>query len=217
VLDGEAWQVRPLAVTDVPRAATLLAAALDDDPAYRFLFPHPAERTRGLRDLFARNLHTHLPYRCTSVALDGDRLVGTVTFRPPGGFAISVWTMLRRGLIPFGLAHGTSAVRRLFALKETYDDLENRLSRGERHWYVHMMAVDPQAQGRGIGARLLHEVLSQTADAVGSVRAPAVLTTHKERNVVFYKRAGFEVDDVRAVSLMREPSYRVWSMRRPLA
>ncbi len=216
MLDGHSLHVRALEAADIPATATMLAAALDDDPAYRFLFPRADERADGLKDFFAGNLRTHLPYRCTRVALDDGQLVGTVTLRPPEGFSISLWTMLREGLIPFGVAHGTSAVQRLFALKKTYDALETRLSRGERHWHVHMMAVDPQRQGRGIGAGLLQEVLAQTADAAATAeeRPPAVLTTHKERNVVFYERAGFEVDEVQAVSMPRTAPYRVWSMRR---
>src|SRR5678815_5319297 len=102
----------------VGMAAAILADAMDDDPAYRYLMPTAATRTRGLSDYFARSLRTYLPHRCTYVALDGSDTSGTVTLRPPGGIDISTLTMIRRGLLPFAVTHGLAAVRRLFALKD---------------------------------------------------------------------------------------------------
>jgi GNAT superfamily N-acetyltransferase len=148
-------------------------------------------------------MRTHLPYRCTYVGIIGRALVATVTMRPPAGVSISLLTMIRRGLLPFALAHGHRAVRRLFTLKNTYDALESRLARGQQHWLVHMMAVDPSRQGKGLGTHLLNRVLDTAVAprATGSA-PPAVLTTHKQRNVIFYQRAGFVVDRVEDVSLM---------------
>jgi GNAT superfamily N-acetyltransferase len=207
--------VRPLAVADVAATASLLAAAFDDDPGYSFLFPRREDRRAGLEDFFAGNLRTHLPYRCTHVAVVGPAIAGTVTMRPPDGFAISTLTMIRNGLVPFALAHGPGAVQRLFALKNAYDEIVARLARGGRHWLVHMMAVDPTWQGRGFGSRLLDRILEATADTPSTRGAPpAILTTHNERNVIFYERAGFEVAGVEDVALRGEPPYPVWCMRR---
>jgi GNAT superfamily N-acetyltransferase len=211
----DAILVRLVEPRDVAATAALLAAAMDDDPAYRFLFPNREERRAGFEDFFARNLRTHMAYRCTHVGLIGTAVVATVTMRPPSGFSASMLTMLRRGLLPFALAHGWGAVRRLLALKETYDAIEGRLARGEPHWLVHMMAVDPARQGTGLGSQLLRRVLELTAGARPTPGAPpALLTTHTERNVVFYQRAGFEVAAVERVSLNGEPPYPVWTMHR---
>jgi GNAT superfamily N-acetyltransferase len=160
-------------------------------------------------------LRTHLPYRCTYVGVVGPTVVATATMRPPEGVSISMLTMLRRGLLPFAYARGLQAVRRLLILKGAYDAIETRLARGERHWLVHMMAVAPACHGMGLGSRLLRFIMDATVDARRTEGlSPAVLTTHKKRNVVFYRRAGFAVDDVRDVSLMGEAPYSVWSMRR---
>jgi GNAT superfamily N-acetyltransferase len=195
--------------------SALLAAALDDGPAYAFLFPHRQERRLGLEDFFARNLRTHLPYRCTHVALIGPAVVATVTMRPPGGISISLFTMIRGGLLSFALTHGPGAIRRLLAVKEKYDAIEARLARSERHWLVHMMAVDPTRQGEGLGSRLLACILDLTVDArITRGHALAILTTHRKRNVLFYERAGFEVIGVEDVSMLSEAPYPVWSMRR---
>jgi GNAT superfamily N-acetyltransferase len=207
--------VRALEPADIRATAALLAQAMADDPAYGFLFPRGRDQRAGLEDFFARHLRTHLPYRCTYVGVVGGAVAATMTMRPPGGVRISMLTMIRRGLLPFASAHGLRAVRRLLALKDTYDAIESRLAGGERHWLVHMMAVDPARQGRGLGSHLLHFVLDATVEAPTNGERPlALLTTHKERNVAFYERAGFEVDGVQSTSLMGEPPYPVWSMRR---
>lgn len=210
-----ALAVRSLEPADVGATATLLAEALDDDPAYRFLFPRAENRRAGLEDFFGRNLRAHLPYRCTHVGVVGAAVVATVTMRPPDGVSTSLLTMIRRGLLPFAFANGFRSVQRLLVLKKTYDALETRLARGDRHWLVHMMAVSPVRQGTGLGSRLLDFILDTTVDArTRGAAPPAVLTTHKRRNVVFYERAGFEVDDVQDVSMMGAAPYPVWSMRR---
>jgi GNAT superfamily N-acetyltransferase len=210
--------VRPLEPADLGATAVLLAAAFEEDPGYGFLFPNRRERRAGLEDFFARHLRTHLPYRCTYVAVIGSAVVATATMRPPDGFSISVLTMIRRGLIPFALAHGPTALRRVFAVKKQYDALEARLARGERHWLVHMMAVAPARQGQGLGSRLLDRVLKTTVDAPATRGEPAaVLTTHNRRNVVFYERGGFELVGVEDVSMMGDAPYPVWCMRRSRA
>ena len=186
---------------------------MNDDPAYRFLFPDPAERKRGLTDFFVRHLRTHLPYRCTFVMLDGPDLLGTVTVRPPGGVPISLLTMVRHGLGPFALRNGRGAVKRLFTLKRVYDELEEKVARGERHWHVHMMAVVPSRQGRGLGTELLAGAFALSAAAPGAPPLPIVLTTHTERNVVFYQRLGFDVANRCDVSPDGGEPYPVWSMR----
>lgn len=184
---------------------------MDVDSAYRYLFSDPAERYRGLERLFDRNLHIHLSRRCTYVGLDeSGRVAGTVTLRPPHFIPISTWTMLRRGLLPFALQHGRSATRRLFWLKDKYDALEAELAGHAPHWYVHMMAVQPDLQGRGVGTELLARAME---DAVPSKStAPVVLTTHLRENLVFYQRARFRITWEQTVQPPGGAPYPVWGM-----
>lgn len=200
----------PLRATEIMSVALLIARAMEVDPAYRYLFPEDATRTARLSDLFARNLRTHLPHACTHVLHQDGVCAGTVTLRPPAGVPISKLTMVRRGLLPFVLAHGPRAVERLFWLKGTYDALEREVARGKPHWHVHMMAVRSDLQGRQLGSRLLKQVLESNLE-----REPArvtVLTTHLPRNVVFYRRCGFEVVDERRLQPPRGEPWTVWSM-----
>jgi ribosomal protein S18 acetylase RimI-like enzyme len=214
--DDRQLAVRVMELRDVPGAAALLADALYDDPAYRFLMPDVATRSAGLVAFFAGNLETHLPHACSYVLSEADSVIGTVTVRPPQGVPISVLTMIRHGLLPFARRHGLSAVRRLLLLKEVYDGLEHDVARGASHFHVHMMAIASDRQGRGLGSRLLAEVFRRSVDAPGGRASPTVLTTHREQNVTFYGRLGFTVSDSRELTLTPASSpFRVWSMFRP--
>lgn len=205
--------IRPCTTQDVDATADMLAHAFEVDEAYRYLMPNAATRTNGLRGFFAGNLRVHLAHRCTQVMLDAEqRVIATVTLRPPGGIHISGGTMLRHGLLPFAFSHGVAAVKRMFWLKAIYDDLEANAAQRSAHWYVHMMAVHPEHQGQGLGSQLLRHVL----DAAHKVDANAntVLTTHLQANVTYYRRAGFEITDQRTLTPPGSHPYTVWSMRK---
>lgn len=200
-------RVIPLTATHVEPLATMLAHTFDDDAAYRYLFPNASTRARGLRDFFAGNLKLHLSHRCTFVAeSSGGEPLATVTLRPPAGFHISWWTMLQSGLLGFVIKHGRTTVQRMLWLKETYGQLEQNAAKHAPHGFVHMMAVSPAQQGRGLGSWLLAEVMGKHA------RSQVVLTTHLTRNLTFYRRHGFEVVEERTLTPPSSTPYPVWSM-----
>jgi len=148
----------------VARVADILAHAFEEDAAYRYLMPDLQTRLAGLRDFFERNGTLHLAHRCISLMVDADdRVLATVTVRPPGGVGINTLRMVRLGLLPFALAHGVGAVKRLFWLRDTYDALEREAALGAPHLYVHMMAVHPRFQGQGLGGRMLMAALATRA------------------------------------------------------
>ncbi len=77
----------------------------------------------------------------------------------------------------------------------------------EPHWFLDQLAVEPAAQGRGIGRALLEH-------AIGLARAdgrPLVLETGTPDNVALYERFGFRV--IRAEDAPGGGP-RVWWMRR---
>ena len=59
---------------------------------------------------------------------------------------------------------------------------------------------------------MLERALGMSQDS--SAPCPTVLTTHKERNVTFYARAGFAVVDERELRLRQAVPYRVWGMEK---
>jgi len=59
----------------------------------------------------------------------------------------------------------------------------------EAHWYLPQIGVDPNAQGKGIGAALMAYALARCDQE----QSPAYLEASKPQNIPFYKRYGFEV------------------------
>jgi ribosomal protein S18 acetylase RimI-like enzyme len=81
----------------------------------------------------------------------------------------------------------------------------------EPHWYLPLIGVEPLAQGRGLGARLMQPVL-EICDRDGVV---AYLESSNGRNIPFYERLGFRVlarlhagDSPELVPMLREPIAR---------
>ena len=56
-------------------------------------------------------------------------------------------------------------------------------------WYLSIIGIAPQAQGRGLGRKLLEPMLAEAAAATAS----CYLETFSMRNVTFYTRLGFGV------------------------
>lgn len=77
----------------------------------------------------------------------------------------------------------------------------------EPHWLLDQIAVEPEAQGRGVGAALLRH-------AVGLAQAdgrPITLETGVEANVARYERFGFRVVES---AVAPDGGPRIWFMRR---
>ncbi len=75
------------------------------------------------------------------------------------------------------------------------------------HAYLWFLGVTPEAQGHGVGSRLLQHA-SARLDANGE---PAYLETQTERNVALYRRHGFEVISEHRC---RSDAPMMWSMWR---
>ena len=79
----------------------------------------------------------------------------------------------------------------------------------EPHLYVPYVGVAPEAQGAGLGTRLLGRTLER-ADAAA---LPAYLEATSERNAALYERLGFE--HLGAFTVLGSPP--LWPMRRPMS
>ncbi len=59
----------------------------------------------------------------------------------------------------------------------------------ELHWYLPLVGVEPNAQGKGLGGALMRHAVAR-CDSDGAV---AYLESSNERNIPLYERHGFEV------------------------
>lgn len=187
------------------QAAGLLARAFRDEPNFVDLFPDPATRRRALPHVFGSLLRDAGAAGRVHTATRASDLVGVAVWLPPGGFPLTAGRVLRT--LPDGLRMAAAAPRSLARVLR-FTAGAAALHPDEPHWYLAAVGVDPEAQGHGIGTRLLRPVLGE-ADATGR---PCYLETHRRRNVAWYQTLGFEV---RAETSLTRGGPRTWTMLRP--
>jgi len=133
---------------------------------------------------------------------------GVAAWLSPGTGLPSFLQQSRAGMLWLPWMFGLRGFMRLLA----YDEVARRLHHQyapEPHWYLAIVAVDPDRQGRGIGSRLMAPMLAQ-AD---TQRMSCWLDTHQEQNVRLYERHGFEVAE--RVTIPGHPIPVYGMLRRP--
>jgi ribosomal protein S18 acetylase RimI-like enzyme len=189
---------------DLPRAAAMLARAFRDNPAMLGLLKGDAaearERTlRGVMLGFTRSVQRD---GVVEVVKEGDSIAAASLVFPPGRFPpsiigqlITTWGVLSSRL---GRAHRFALADREMRRKHIH----------EPHWFLWVLGVEPERQGRGLGSRLLRS-LSKKADAE---RMPCYLETDRQTSVRIYQNHGFQVlsDEV-----LRGVDTQMWFMQRP--
>jgi ribosomal protein S18 acetylase RimI-like enzyme len=98
--------------------------------------------------------------------------------------------MVRTGLLLLPFKVGWSGFWRMMNLNSRLDKVREQQV-PEPHWYLMALGVAPSRQGQGIGSDLLQPILTH-ADAESQL---CYLETFSERNLTFYERQGFEVQE----------------------
>ena len=190
-----ALSVGPLPETRLKEASTLTSAAFVDSPSYRHIFEGltKCERLAALEWLFERNFE--LRKDMARAAFDADRrLICSFLLEPPDAPEISLWQMIRSGLLMLPVRFGRRPFLRLLSVKEYYDGCFREVFRDgaldrSRYCTLERMVVSPACQGRGVGSACLGAALQECDDRGLGV----VLTTQEPRNARFYGKLGFEV------------------------
>jgi GNAT superfamily N-acetyltransferase len=195
----EAASVRPAVADDAPRLATALARAFADDPGFSHLLPEPHDRTERLERFFRTELE--------GIAMTRGRLwttehvVGAAIWMPPDAWRVPVSATLREvpaAVRVFG--------RRLPLALRSRLRMERRHPAKPPHWYLAVMGVDPEWQGRGLGTALMLPAL-ETLDSQG---IPAYLESSTPRSRALYQRNGFEVTGEFNLPANGPPLWAMW-------
>ena len=167
--------------------ATALYASLADDPFYRALEDSVADRSRSKQAMLA-----YYDYSILEAAQ-----YGHVVQPEPDRFGISVWAV---PLASATAAHKAAAKKTALgavmgeASLQLYTDISASMSRttgplvSDRDWYLSILGVLPEYQGKGLGKDLIRPILDK-ADSAG---AATYLETFTPRNMSFYRRLGYQ-------------------------
>jgi uncharacterized protein YhfF/GNAT superfamily N-acetyltransferase len=191
----EVHRARP---DEVPALAGVLARAFAGDPMMTWPLITDDDRPSRIRAVFEI---TDTPFADEGWMWSAADGLGAMSLLPPGSEAreqelAEACAPALNSLTPDGGAR--------------YDALWawiwSRMPR-EPYWLLDQLAVEPAAQGRGIGGALIrHAIAMAEADGV-----PLVLETGRETNLALYRHHGFEVFDEGEAP---DGGPRIWFLRR---
>lgn len=192
--------VRRARLQDAAALSATLGAAFADDPVWSWLLPDAASRERRLCRFFALELrHVVLPRGEAWAPADGND--GSCLALPA-----DAWRLPLRAQVAHGPEFARVFGRRLGHAFALVTLMERRHPRGP-HVYIPYVGVAPWAQGRGLGSKLMFEVLTG-ADRDG---LPVYLEASSARSAQLYERHGF----VRTGEITVGGSPPLWPMLRP--
>jgi GNAT superfamily N-acetyltransferase len=177
--------VEELIRKDETAAVATLSAAFAGYP----LFPPlcaSVERRPHVIVAFCRFLF-HMSLRCRGAFAIADRSAVALTW-PPGSEWPGRWANLRAGGLSLVWHLGWHASRLLTRLESAFDAARGKHVPGP-HWYLPLLGVRPESQGRGLSRAVLQPIF----DAADRQRVPVYLETMTEANVAIYRRLGFEL------------------------
>lgn len=194
--------IGPLRRTSIDTAAVTMERAFLSDPLFIWVFPRSATRATALRTFMRGGLEYGVRYGRVTSAHDAK----AVSIWVPPGPGLTMPRMVRSGFfgLPFRIGFGPFA--RFIGANEVMDKIHKR-GVPEPHWYLMLVGVDPELQGRGVGSALVKEGLIQ-ADRGGF---PCYLETSEKRNLAFYERHGFFVLEE---TVLGKGGPVAWAMRR---
>lgn len=178
-------RVRPATADDLGEIGRALTRAFHDDPLGIWLMPDDEVRWKRSPASFrvqARNAMEKGGVWTT------DDLIGAALWSAPGRWKDTARQVVRQ--LPSLVALGRNVPRALRVFRR----LEQRHP-SEAHWYLDVVGIDPDHQGRGAGTALLRPVLDRCDDE----GVPAYLVSSNLANVPFYERLGFRPTDELAI------------------
>jgi len=176
-MESPAIEVRSAKPDESAQTVACIVAAFITDPLCRYAWPSPHQHLEGMPLVVARLAGASFDHGTADVT---DDFLGAGLWLPPG-------------VHPDG--EGLDELIRETAKPEHRDDLLVTFEKmaeshpAEPHWYLPLIGVEPNAQGRGFGAALLRHALARS-DENG---VPAYLESSNPRNIPLYQRHGFEV------------------------
>jgi ribosomal protein S18 acetylase RimI-like enzyme len=194
----EAESVRKASSEELGRLAAILTRAFDDDPAMRWTLNNDARRRKLLErsfDLYLRKLWFKQD-ECYTTA----NVVGAIVWELPGQWKASILQQLRM-LPSMARINGRLLPRvlRALAVLESNHPVEP-------HYYLPVVGVEPEWQGRGLGTALMRPIV----DRCDEEKLPAYLEATSSHNRALYERHGFEVTEQFMLGPGSPPLWRMW-------
>jgi len=189
---------------DLQVAARMCAHAFEEEPHTVYFFADEERRSRDSVEFFRMRIRYGLRYgevRVTSTDLEG-----IAVWLPAERAAMTMWGQIRSGGMGLYRAVGKDAVARMTHVAEHNERLRRQHLSG-RHWFLSILAVDPEHRHRGHASKLLRAML----DRLDRDRISCYAETTQSDVLPFYERHGFEIG---AESTVPGTDLTVWPLVR---
>lgn len=190
----------------IKKAAEILTLSFKDDPIFKYIFKTSEKYYKVAPWMFATWVKWAVLFGKGWMTEDGSAVV---LMRAPGKAHMSLWSMIRAGMLPTPVKLGLRAFKRFyFEIVATLDKKHGEIMVDIPHWYGWMIGVNPDKQHKGIGMQLMNYCFS-IAD---EMKLPIYLETSVEQNVSLYNYKDFKVKDEATIAgkfnlyfMIREP------------
>jgi ribosomal protein S18 acetylase RimI-like enzyme len=182
--EPETPAVVSLATEQFDAAAAILGRAFCDDPVSRYVFPDRDARRRNVAWAMRCMMRFGLRWGLIDTTAD---LRGVAVWTRSDVAPVTFARILQCGFWTFPVRLGIGGWTRFLRAARTMRSLRAGMSLGT-HWYLMLLAVDPDCQGQGLGSLLLDRGIKR-AEVDG---LPCYLETATEDAARLYARHRFE-------------------------
>ena len=172
--------------SQIKPAADVLARAFQDDPLFVYFFPNASERKKKSPYIFQLLVHYGVLY--SEVYATSPNLEGVAVWLPSEKTDMSFRRTMRSGVLLMIPKIGKEVTNRLQCFDEYVTPIRQRHA-PFRHWYLQIIGVDPEFQGKGYGSTLLKPMFAR----MDREQLPCYLETESQKNVSIYQHYGFKV------------------------
>lgn len=183
----------------------ILSNAFFSDPIYQNAIRNENKRNKILSALFKSIINYGLFFGKTYIV----KGKGIALWLPPGEERISLARALKAGMYKTPFEVGIPALLRISQFSRISEKMHHEFA-SEPHWYLFLLAIDPEYQRIGLGKRLMQPILN-LADQQNQI---CYLDTSNPLAVKFYLQHGFQIaaeahtpiSGISIWGLRREPS-----------
>lgn len=189
---------------DIEPAARMLVRAFYDNPVFVYYFPDLSKRKDELQLTFEFMIRDGI--RNGEVYATSSELEGISIWLTSEKAKMTILRLLQAGGISLFLKVGGKSVFRIIRTYNYIFSMHDRIA-PFRYWYLSLIGVDPDYQGKGYGGLLLKSMLAK----IDKEGLPCYLDANDEKNVSIYKHYGFKVIEEYRIP---RTNYNNWAMLR---
>ncbi len=204
-MNGEIEGLVRINKSDVEPAIETLTKSFQESPLSKYFTANYSDKARaqGLHCFLSIGIHLGIKY---GEVYATPNLEGIAIWMNSDKLPITTWKTLRAVPLTAMLGFVRYGGAKMRPVGDYIDKTHKRLA-PSRHWYLQVLGVNPEFQGKGYSSKLVRGMLTK----VDSQHLPCYLETIDEKNVSIYERFGFRVIERSAIP---QTPFENWAMLR---